>query len=844
MAKVAIRIPPRLLPAISTPPHTPASTKITSEQSLNVIKNMIRVSISEICYLRNIFPEEVFRERVYADMRIKCLAPDEVSRDPSMVDAFAITQWLEAGIFDAMGKNYLDQAVFCIYALGKNKSPDHLLESYTYKVKNTVDGSTLSTSFTGMQPIDSHPENVKAQAIQMIRNLVSITNTLEPLPKNRFITMKLSFNESCPADWQPQYFHTLSPDLSESFGKPTLKLDVGRMATPFHAVSMKLQAPEDAFMAEKCPDDDIPQSQVNIIPSDSTDGVPNSPDEIAASQAQKAKSCANEGVSQTRPPTSQKPQRATRNPAMAKDALIRFCVRSETVTVERVSNDLGYDAVVVKKCLDELCGDGVFEKKGDVYTVRANEGTYFEEAINLVHGKRRHHISVHTLAKCLSWSMYFAKSILMRMHHEHLIDMDQEVAFDGYKVILDGLIDDSNRRVRHANGSMQSIREEDTEERLQTICHAREAFKSKLRQCPNLSIGQSHEATPRHDQQNNSLIHVSLSPYVVSFWRQCTQPFPTIQGSSSQVKSPPRLHCHFPVGSIPAHLIIMAPSAAAHKEATVEFTNVRFPSLCSADLYHVQVTTTDGGLPVRLAVKSQQSHNQWLCNVWALAKHAPADGGFVLPPATVVAALQRALATSASPPADCRVDLRHPPDRLSFLTLTLSAFGDFVATYTFELAPLGSAPPTLASVASVDNDAIQGELKGLRDEMLILQKDFLNSQTRSLSALLHLTAPKPTPKGHALAWTTQTRTSPAYFHLSPDATTLTVLQTGVYHVQVRPTSARDSIQLQLFLDEKPALEQSVACRYLPKHTTMQLRSLVAGHAPTDARVFLCLLLEG
>ena len=62
----------------------------------------------------------------------------------------------------------------------------------------------------------------------------------------------------------------------------------------------------------------------------------------------------------------------------------------------------------------------------------------FLEAINLVHGKMRRHISVHTLAKCLSWSMYFAKSVLMRMHNEKLIDMEQEVAFDGYKVIIDG----------------------------------------------------------------------------------------------------------------------------------------------------------------------------------------------------------------------------------------------------------------------------------------------------------------------------------------------------------------------------------------------------------------------
>ncbi|RHZ03474.1 hypothetical protein DYB37_002624 [Aphanomyces astaci] len=209
-------------------PHTPANSKITETQSLNVIKNLIRVSISEICYLRSriyyahtmlefmfydvvdLFPDEVFKERVYADMHIKCLAPQENSRDQSMQDAYSITEWLEAGAFDAMEKKYLLQLEFCIYALGKNKTPQNLLEwyqnytlrprltsymiSYTYKIKETSNGSTFSTSFTGTQNIDSHPEKVKTQAVQMIRNLVSITNTLEPLPKSRYITMKLSYN--------------------------------------------------------------------------------------------------------------------------------------------------------------------------------------------------------------------------------------------------------------------------------------------------------------------------------------------------------------------------------------------------------------------------------------------------------------------------------------------------------------------------------------------------------------------------------------------------------------------------------------------------------------------------
>ncbi|ETV71942.1 hypothetical protein H257_12773 [Aphanomyces astaci] len=431
-------------------PHTPGNSKITETQSLNVIKNLIRVSISEICYLRNLFPDEVFKERVYADMQIKCLAPQENSRDQSMQDAYSITEWLEAGAFDAMEKKYLLQLEFCIYALGKNKTPQNLLECYTYKIKETSNGSTFSTSFTGTQNIDSHPEKVKTQAVQMIRNLVSITNTLEPLPKSRYITMKLSYNDLCPSGWQPKYFKELTSDLGESFGESTLKLDVGRMATPFHAISMKLEAAESAFgtgVDAPSREVDISLSQANIVSNEDA----KSPAVVSPSPEKTT-----EGIRRAKPglPFSQPLQRQTRSPALTKDGLIRYCIQFKTVTIQEIEDKLGYDLTVIKKCMDELCAENVFTNRSDgEYEVMAQQDCYYFDAINLIHGKLRRHISVHTLAKCMSWSIYFAKAILWRMNHDKLIDMEREVAFDGYKVVLE----DANRSI--IQKAIQSVAE-------------------------------------------------------------------------------------------------------------------------------------------------------------------------------------------------------------------------------------------------------------------------------------------------------------------------------------------------------------------------------------------------
>ncbi|CAM9474375.1 unnamed protein product, partial [Choristocarpus tenellus] len=82
-------------------------TQITKSQSLTLVKNLVRISISTVCHIRNIFPAYCFQERAYAGMRIYQL--DCASRDPSTnktvvrdEQAYMLTQWLEYGVFQAV----------------------------------------------------------------------------------------------------------------------------------------------------------------------------------------------------------------------------------------------------------------------------------------------------------------------------------------------------------------------------------------------------------------------------------------------------------------------------------------------------------------------------------------------------------------------------------------------------------------------------------------------------------------------------------------------------------------------------------------------------------------------
>lgn len=72
---------------------------ISSQQSLVLVKNMFRLSVSSICFLRGIFPEECFSTKDYAGVKVHQLECAEKDNDGQLIvyekDAFLLTQWLE-----------------------------------------------------------------------------------------------------------------------------------------------------------------------------------------------------------------------------------------------------------------------------------------------------------------------------------------------------------------------------------------------------------------------------------------------------------------------------------------------------------------------------------------------------------------------------------------------------------------------------------------------------------------------------------------------------------------------------------------------------------------------------
>lgn len=211
---------------------------ITANQSATLVRNMLRMSLSSICYLRYLFPEENFENLSISGVKTKALIENN---NPEVK---AINEWLEKGVFEAIDKHYLKALIFSIFA--KFNDPKSLIESYTFKFTYPND-QNINIDFSTSDKKGERLEFMNKDQIQqawctMIRTLITLSNSLPPLPSERYIAMKLYYYEDVtPEDYDPPGFKssTNSPDFE--FITENERIEIGaNMKTKYHTVSIRV----------------------------------------------------------------------------------------------------------------------------------------------------------------------------------------------------------------------------------------------------------------------------------------------------------------------------------------------------------------------------------------------------------------------------------------------------------------------------------------------------------------------------------------------------------------------------------------------------------------------------
>jgi hypothetical protein len=150
----------------------------------------MRISISSICFVRDLFPRDCFKNKPYGNVDIHQLQGARKDDDGEIVvthsDAFLLTQWLEQGVFHALEQEYLSSVTFAIYCKHPTTKDDLLLETYEFKTTYQAEGAAKVNDVALVSK-----ESVKNQAAKFIRSLTEFSGTLDALPDMCWITLQL-----------------------------------------------------------------------------------------------------------------------------------------------------------------------------------------------------------------------------------------------------------------------------------------------------------------------------------------------------------------------------------------------------------------------------------------------------------------------------------------------------------------------------------------------------------------------------------------------------------------------------------------------------------------------------
>ncbi|KAJ1290319.1 hypothetical protein BS78_02G234400 [Paspalum vaginatum] len=220
-------------------------------------RNLLRIAIYNISYIRGLFHEKYFSDKSVPalEMKIKKLMPmDAESR--------RLIDWMEKGVYDALQKKYLKTLLFCICEKEEGPMIEEYAFSFSYPNTSTEEvamnmsrtGSKKgSTTFTS-NASEVTPDQMRSSACKMIRTLVSLMRTLDPMPEERTILMKLLYNDDVtPEDYEPPFFkHCADNEAINVWNKNPLKMEVGNVNSKHLVLALKVKS-----VLDPCDDNDV-----------------------------------------------------------------------------------------------------------------------------------------------------------------------------------------------------------------------------------------------------------------------------------------------------------------------------------------------------------------------------------------------------------------------------------------------------------------------------------------------------------------------------------------------------------------------------------------------------------
>lgn len=179
---------------------------VDEQHSLLIVKNLFRISIASIAYLRDLFAEENFHTASYAELRVKRFKPQDD-------EAATLHRWLETDVFDALAKGCLRQLSFDIC---RDPSGLDLIERYEFVI------TTIDPDHTKLA--EKSVDTIREETVKVIGGLLRFVENIDSLPVERHVVTRFA----CTTD----------PPETPQYGCGCV--EAGSVATPYHKFSVRV----------------------------------------------------------------------------------------------------------------------------------------------------------------------------------------------------------------------------------------------------------------------------------------------------------------------------------------------------------------------------------------------------------------------------------------------------------------------------------------------------------------------------------------------------------------------------------------------------------------------------
>ncbi|KAK6139144.1 hypothetical protein DH2020_027112 [Rehmannia glutinosa] len=205
-------------------------SEITEQDSLLLTRNLLRIAIFNISYIRGLFPEKYFNDKSVPalDMKIKKLMPmDAESR--------RLIDWMEKGVYDALQKKYLKTLLFCVCEAVDGP----MIEEYALILLSLL----VLAYFDEVPFLQFHSVTLvltvrRSSACKMVRTLVQLMRTLDKMPEE-------------PMDYEPPFFRGCTEEEAHNpWTRNPLKMEVGKVNSKHLVLALKVKS-----MLDPCEDE-------------------------------------------------------------------------------------------------------------------------------------------------------------------------------------------------------------------------------------------------------------------------------------------------------------------------------------------------------------------------------------------------------------------------------------------------------------------------------------------------------------------------------------------------------------------------------------------------------------